>query len=118
MVRPLSLGLEYANSLDAWPMPAMLFRQIRERGGLAGFAHFYGSQPNSSLLMDLAHGELDFVELFQFGVLHTADWYELLNAGFRVTGLAGSDFPANVGRLTPWSRPIRASRPMTPGPPE
>ena len=104
MVRPLSLGAEYANSPEAWPMPAMLFQRIRERGGLAGFAHFWGSQPNSSLLMDLAHGELDFVELFQFGVLHTADWYELLNAGFRVTGLAGSDFPANVGRLDPWPR--------------
>ncbi|MBI1357103.1 MAG: hypothetical protein GC160_22405 [Acidobacteria bacterium] len=102
MVRPLSIGLEYANTRDAWPRPGLLFERIRKEGGLAGFAHFWGSQPNSSLLMDLAHGDVDFVELFQFGVLHTEEWYELLNAGFRVVGLAGSDFPANVGRLNPW----------------
>ncbi|MEZ5397152.1 MAG: hypothetical protein R2724_30840 [Bryobacterales bacterium] len=72
------------------------------------------SQPNSSLLMNLTHGELDFIELFQFGELHTEEWYELLNAGFRVTGLAGSDFPANIGRLIRirarfrcWGRSVR-----------
>jgi hypothetical protein len=42
--------------------------------------------------------------VFQFGVLTTDPWYELLNAGFRVTGLAGSDFPANLGRLNPYPR--------------
>jgi hypothetical protein len=106
MVRPLSIGLEYANTPEAWPAPGVIFNRTRELGGLAGFAHFYGSQPNSSLLMNLAHGELDFIELFQFGELHTEEWYELLNAGFRVTGLAGSDFPANIGRLDPWPRSI------------
>lgn len=102
MVRPLSIGLEYANSAEAWPPPGVIFRRTRELGGLAGFAHFYGSQPNSSLLMNLAHGDLDFIELFQFGELKTDEWYELLNAGFRVTGLAGSDFPANIGRYESW----------------
>ena len=106
MIQPLSIGLEYANSPEAWPTPGVIFRRARELGGLAGFAHFYGSQPNSSLLMNLAHGELDFIELFQFGELKTEEWYELLNAGFRVTGLAGSDFPANIGRLDPWPRSI------------
>lgn len=104
MVRPLSIGMEYANSPWAYPYPSVLFGKIRQLGGLAGFAHFDGSQPNSSLLMNLAHDEIDFVELFQFGELHTREWYELLNAGFRVVGLAGSDFPANVGRLDPWPR--------------
>ena len=102
MVRPLSIGHEYANSAEAWPPPGVIFGRTRELGGLAGFAHFYGSQPNSSLLMNLAHGEIDFVEMFQFGVLKTDEWYELLNAGFRVAGLAGSDFPANIGRNKSW----------------
>ncbi|MEZ5364040.1 MAG: CehA/McbA family metallohydrolase [Bryobacterales bacterium] len=114
MVQPLSIGLEYANSPEAWPGPGVIFRRARELGGLSGFAHTYGSQPNSSLLMNLTHGELDFIELFQFGELHTEEWYELLNAGFRVTGLAGSDFPANIGRLIRirarfrcWGRSVR-----------
>ena len=121
MARPLSIGLEYANSPEAWPPPGVIFGRVRELGGLAGFAHFYGSQPNSSLLMNLAHGELDFIELFQFGVLKTEEWYELLNAGFRVVGLAGSDFPANVGRYESWPAsvpllgPERALAPGSPG---
>jgi hypothetical protein len=100
----LSVGSEYANSPEAYPFPAVLFDQGRKLDAVTGFAHFYGSQPNSTLLMDLAHGKIDFIELFQFGQLHTKPWYELLNAGFRAVGLAGSDFPANVGRFDPWPR--------------
>ena len=35
--------------------------------------------------MDLALGSIDFIEVFQSGVLQDERWYELLNAGFRVT---------------------------------
>ena len=104
MIEPLSIGLEYANSADAYPNPLTLFAEGRSLGALTGFAHFYGSQPNSTLLMNLVHGSIDFVEIFQFGVLKTAEWYELLNAGFRVVGLAGSDFPANLSRFSDWPR--------------
>lgn len=121
MIEPLSIGLEYANSSAAHPTPMTLFTQGRRLGALTGFAHFYGSQPNSTLLMNLVHGTIDFVELFQFGVLKTAEWYELLNAGFRVVGLAGSDFPANLSRFSDWPRslpllgPERALVPARPG---
>ena len=106
MVRPLSIGDTYANSPEAYPFPALLFEQGRKLGGVVGFAHFYGSQPNSTLIMNLARNTIDFVELFQFGQLHTEPWYELLNAGFRVVGNAGSDFPANLPRLDPYPRAI------------
>ena len=106
MVRPLSIGGTYANSPEAYPFPALLFERGRKLGGVVGFAHFYGSQSNSTLIMDLAHNTIDFVELFQFGQLHTQPWYELLNAGFRVVGNAGSDFPANLQRLDPYPRAI------------
>ncbi len=121
MIEPLSIGLEYANTPEAYPNPMVLFSEGRRLGALTGFAHFYGSQPNSTLLMNLAHGAIDFVEVFQFGVLRTAEWYELLNAGFRVVGLAGSDFPANLSRYTEWPRalpllgPERALVPAVPG---
>ena len=106
MVRPLSVGSIYANSPEAYPFPALLFEQGRKLGGIVGFAHFYGSQPNSTLIMNLARNKIDFVELFQFGQLQTEPWYELLNAGFRVVGNAGSDFPANLPRLDPYPRAI------------
>ncbi len=106
MIEPLSIGFEYANTAQAFPNPMVLFAQGRRLGALTGFAHFYGSQPNSTLLMNLVHDTIDFVEVFQFGVLKTAEWYELLNAGFQVVGLAGSDFPANLSRFPDWPRAL------------
>ena len=103
MVRPLSIGNIYANSPIAYPFPTVFFGQGRDIGGAVGFAHFDGGQPNSSLLMNLARNTIDFIELFQFGKLHIDRWYELLNAGFRVVGNAGSDFPAGV-RSADWPR--------------
>jgi hypothetical protein len=104
IVRPLSIGAMYANGPEAYPYPAVLFRRGRDVGATVGFAHFNGSMPHSTLLMDLALRNIDFVEVFQFGELQTEAWYELLNAGFRVTGIAGSDFPVPLNRAKPWPR--------------
>lgn len=107
MIRPLSLGVEYSNGPGTFPYPHVLFGMGRKVGALTGFAHFDGSQKHSSLPMDLALGGLDFIEVFQFGRLKTEEWYTLLNAGFRVTGIAGSDFPVSLSNFTreaKWSR--------------
>src|SRR5207247_10018 len=96
----------YANSAEAYPFPNVLFQQGRRLGATIGYAHFDGAMDHSALPMDLALGGVDFVEVYQFGVLKTEPWYELLNAGFRVTGIAGSDFPANLARSKPWPRSI------------
>ena len=104
MIRPLSVGSMYANSPEPWPFPGLLFKRGRELGATIGYAHFNGSMPHSTLLMDLVLRKIDFVEVFQFGELKTDAWYELLNAGFRVTGIAGSDFPGSLARRRPWPR--------------
>ena len=65
MIQPLSIGSEYANTPQAFPNPMVLFAQGRKFGALTGFAHFYGSQANSTLLMNLAHEAIDFVEVFR-----------------------------------------------------
>ncbi len=106
MIRPLSVGLEYANAPEAYPFPAVLFDRGRRTGAVVGFAHFDGGQPNSALIMNLARNGIDFVEVFQMGVLQTQPWYELLNAGFRVVGLAGSDFPVSANRRPPLPRSV------------
>lgn len=104
LIRPLSIGPMYANSPEAWPYPAVLFAEARKLGATVGYAHLDGGMPYSTLLMDLALGNIDFIEVFQFGVLKTEPWYELLNAGFGVTGIAGSDFPVGLNRLEEWPR--------------
>lgn len=102
LIRPLSVGSMYANEPAASPFPSLLFQRGKAAGALTGFAHFHGSMAHSTMLMDLALGNLDFLEVFQFGKLWTDEWYELLNAGFRITGIAGSDFPVPLGRFMPW----------------
>ncbi len=104
IVGPLSVGEVYANSPEAYPFPTPLFNEARELNATVGFAHFDGGQPHSTLIMNLVRNTIDFVELFQFGKLHIEDWYQLLNAGFRVVGNAGSDFPANLGAYESWPR--------------
>jgi hypothetical protein len=106
LIRPLSVGKVYANSPEAYPFPNVLFQKGRRLGATVGYAHFDGSMEHSTLPMDLALGSIDFVEVFQFGVLKTEPWYQILNAGFRVTGIAGSDFPANLASSKPWPRAI------------
>lgn len=104
MIRPLSLGTMYSNAPLTYPYPSILFERGRGLGATVGYAHFQGSMPHSTLLMDLALGKIDFIEVFQFGVLKTQEWYRLLNAGLRVTGIAGSDFPVPMNRQKEWPR--------------
>ncbi len=104
LVGPLSIGEVYANSPEAYPFPTPLFDEGKRSNATVGFAHFDGGQPHSTLILNLARNTIDFVELFQFGKLHTEEWYQLLNAGFRVVGNAGSDFPANLGGYEAWPR--------------
>src|SRR5262249_11410540 len=107
LIRPVSIGEIYANTPEAYPFPALLFARGRGAGATVGYAHFDGGQKHSTLLMDLALGSIDFVEVFQAGVLKMDAWYQLLNAGLRVTGVAGSDFPVTIGRrFWPRSMPL------------
>ena len=104
LVRPMSTGRELANVPDDYPFHTLLFDLARKAKALTGYAHFRERPNKSTFYMDLALGKLDLIELFQFGVLTTEPWYELLNAGFRITGVAGSDFPVYVQRLKPYPR--------------
>ena len=104
LIRPLSVGADLSNAAELYPFPSAMFEQGRRAGATVGYAHFNGSAPHSTLLMDLLLSRLDFIEVFQFGVLKTREWYELLNAGIPVTGIAGSDFPVPLNNRKPWPR--------------
>ena len=104
MLRPLSVGADLSNTSDLYPFPLALFDRGRSVGATVGFAHFNGSTAQNTMLMDLVLGRLDFIEVFQFGVLKSREWYELLNAGYPVTGIAGSDFPVPLSNMKPWPR--------------
>ena len=102
LVKPISLGLMYANSPLTYPYPAVSFSQARSLGGTVGYVHFNGSMRHSTLLMCLALEKIDYAEVMAFGYLNVDGWYELLNAGLRFTGTSGSDFPVQLGRTDSW----------------
>lgn len=75
-----------------------VFDQLHELGGLTGYAHqaetFHGYR---GLTLDGLRGKVDVLELLQFCAaaepLQTDHYYHLLDLGYPVTAVAGSDFP-------------------------
>ena len=74
----------------------LTFRGIHEQeGALVGFAHFSWNGTNlpRGFPWYVTTGDLDFIELLQFSLINTLDYYDYLNLGFKLTAAAGSDTP-------------------------
>lgn len=75
-----------------------VFDRVHELGGVSGFAHqgmsFHGYR---GMTLNVLRGKVDFLELVQFcvpeGPLAVDHYYHFLDLGYRLTALAGSDFP-------------------------
>ena len=75
-----------------------VFDRVHELGGVSGFAHqgmsFHGYR---GMTLNVLRGKIDFLELAQFcvpeGPLALDHYYHFLDLGYRLTALAGSDFP-------------------------
>jgi hypothetical protein len=71
------------------------FTRLREGGSVSGYAHvgsgWFGEE--AGLALDVVFGIVDVVEVLQGDRLRTDPWYDFLNLGFRLTPIAGSDFP-------------------------
>lgn len=71
-----------------------VFNAIHELGGVTGYAHkgvlFFGYR---GLTLDVLREKVDFIEILQFGEMVLDHYYHFLNLGYKLTALAGSDFP-------------------------
>jgi hypothetical protein len=75
-----------------------VFDKLHQLGGMTGYAHqaesFHGYR---GLMLDGLRGKVDMLELLQFCVsedpLQLRHYYHLLDLGYAVTAVAGSDFP-------------------------
>ena len=79
---------------DNWPLYGSLGRETRRQGGFAIHAHGGYSQ---AIYADFVQKNVDAVELLQFGVyrgIELADWYHILNIGYRFPCVGASDYPA------------------------
>ena len=75
-----------------------LFDRVHELGGVSGFAHQgYLFHAYRGMVLNTLRGKTDFLELAQFcapeGPLPAKYYYHFLDLGYRLTALAGSDFP-------------------------
>ena len=83
-----------AVNADHWPPYGQIERATHQAGGLAMYAH--GGYAKE-IYADVVQGNLDAVELLQFGVyrgIGLIDWYHLLNTGFRLPATGACDYPA------------------------
>jgi putative membrane-bound dehydrogenase-like protein len=79
---------------DNWPLYGALGRETSQGGGFAIHAHGGYAQ---AIYADFVQRNVDAVELLQFGVyrgIELADWYHILNIGYRFPCLGASDYPA------------------------
>ncbi|HYW48582.1 MAG TPA: CehA/McbA family metallohydrolase [Bryobacteraceae bacterium] len=75
-----------------------LFDRVHQLGGVTGFAHqgvsFHGYR---GMVLNTLRGKTDFLEVAQFcvpgGPLVVENYYRFLDLGYKLTALAGSDFP-------------------------
>ena len=98
----IGLNIEsFVRNLNSYDFYDTTFRDIhKQKGALVGFAHFAWSNTIWKGA-DLPRGfpwyvtteELDFIELLQYGCINTADYYDYLNLGFKLTAAAGTDVP-------------------------
>ena len=95
-IKPIHLPERYLLYRDA-------FEEGRRQGTVNGYAHhgiFFHAQ--NGLAFDLTTGLVDFIEVLQGGTVDYSAWYLALNSGFRLTPVAGTDFP--VGPIPGWDR--------------
>jgi hypothetical protein len=80
---------------DKYYLYDWVFDQVHAQGGLSGYAHVLSDSfhVHRDMSMNVPRNKVDFVELMQFFNLGTDLYYEFLNAGFKITGSAGSDVP-------------------------
>ncbi len=77
-----------------WPLYGSLGRETRRQGGFAIHAHGGYAQ---AIYADFVQKNVNAVELLQFGVyrgIGLADWYHILNIGYRFPCVGASDYPA------------------------
>ena len=96
--KDLVLGNKRVNANDG-PLYGLLARETREHGGFAFYCHggYAETMPYATIYADAIQGNVDGVELLQFGIyreMGLADWYRLLNIGYRFPCLGASDYPA------------------------
>jgi hypothetical protein len=106
----ISLGADaFARFAGDYYSFGRLFDRVHELKGITGFAHQGVSfHAYRGMALNVLRGKVDFLEVMQFcvpqGPLVVDHYYHFLDMGYKLTALAGSDFPW-CGLGPSWGRP-------------
>ena len=102
VIPPISTGGIGTPTIDFnYPPMHDVFRRTHELGGIGGPAHGASLARSSTAVLDTVLGSVDFFEIANSHLYKTDVWYRLLNCGFIVPPMAGTDLP-NFGFRDPW----------------
>jgi hypothetical protein len=106
LVLPVGMGDIAVDNTLISKLSMDIFAEGHAAGGITGYAHGNGMGRHPASAVDVALGDVDFLEIFQFNNMNTDFWYDVLSAGFRIAPAAGTDFPVNLGKWSPWPQLI------------
>jgi hypothetical protein len=101
VIEPISTGGIGGSPRFNFPPLRDVFRETHRRGGIGGPAHGGALAKSSTALVDTVLGEVDFFEIANSHLYKTDVWYLLMNCGFIVPPVAGTDLP-NFGFRDGW----------------
>jgi hypothetical protein len=101
VIEPISTGGIGGSPRYNFPPLVDVFRAAHRRGGIGGPAHGAALAKSSTALLDTVLGEVDFFEIANSHLYKTDVWYLLMNCGFIVPPVAGTDLP-NFGFRDSW----------------
>jgi hypothetical protein len=82
-------GREPIGVPDKYLIYQKFWEEARKQGALSGACH----GGDLAVAVDLPDGLLSLIEVLQFKSAMYQTWYDALNSGFRLTPIAGTDFP-------------------------
>jgi hypothetical protein len=88
------------NFPDSYMSYQAFWQEAKRQGALSGYAH-WGALAGGEygLALGLPSELLSFAEVLQFDVANYSIWYNVLNTGFRMTPVAGTDYPCGAFNL-------------------
>jgi hypothetical protein len=104
------------NYADQYQVHRLFFEEAKRQGAISGYAHGHRDHLylRNGLAIDLPHELVSFLEVLQFGVGDYQIYYDILNSGFRLAPVAGSDYPCRKGMVPGWERTYsRIQGPLT-----
>ena len=85
----LNLRSPIRDTTGGYYLYGKVFQQSRTQGGLSGYAHINSDSflVHRDITVNAALGNVDFVEICEFGDINTDLYYEFLNLGFSLTAV-------------------------------